>query len=87
MNAVATEVQHESSDDVRVVLNYTHNTGVRPVNYPASSRIPHLIIRSPQPMHPRGGVLRFVRWCFGSARVLSIPTIAGIMERLKPFLG
>ena len=87
MNAVATEVQHESSDDVRVVLNYTHNTGVRPVNYPASPRTPRLITRSPQPMHPRGGVLRFVRRCFGSTRVPSIPTIAGTMERLKPFLG
>lgn len=33
MNAVATEVRQESSEDVRAVLNYTHNTGVRPVNY------------------------------------------------------
>jgi hypothetical protein len=33
MNAVLNELVHEPSEDVQAVLNYTRNTGVRPVNY------------------------------------------------------
>ena len=33
MNAVVNEFVHGRSDGVRAVLNYTRNTGVRPVNY------------------------------------------------------
>lgn len=33
MNAVVDEFLHEPREDVQAVLNYTRNTGVRPVNY------------------------------------------------------
>jgi len=33
MNAVANHRPIEASDEVRATLNYTRNTGVRPVNY------------------------------------------------------
>jgi hypothetical protein len=33
MNAVVNDVPLEASNQVKALLNYTRNTGVRPVNY------------------------------------------------------